>query len=39
LGWKALIDTGVFSALRGVRHFLTDIASPPRVPAMVFDRS
>jgi polyhydroxyalkanoate synthase subunit PhaC len=35
LGWKALIDTGGLSALRGVRHFLRDIASPPRVPAMV----
>jgi polyhydroxyalkanoate synthase len=35
LGWKALIDTGGLSALRGVRHFLSDIASPPRVPAMV----
>jgi polyhydroxyalkanoate synthase len=35
LGWKALIDTGGLSALRGVRHFLTDIASSPRVPAMV----
>ena len=35
LGWKALIDTGGLSALRGVRHFLSDIASSPRVPAMV----
>jgi poly(3-hydroxyalkanoate) synthetase len=34
-GWKALIDTGGLSALRGVRHFLSDVASPPRVPAMV----
>jgi len=30
-----LIDTGGLSALRGVRHFLSDIASSPRVPAMV----
>ena len=35
LGWKALIETGGLSALRGVRHFLSDIASSPRVPAMV----
>jgi polyhydroxyalkanoate synthase subunit PhaC len=35
LGWKALIDTGGLSALRGVRQFLSDIASSPRVPAMV----
>ena len=35
LGRKALIDTGGLSALRGVRHFLSDIASSPRVPAMV----
>ena len=35
LGWKALIDTGGLSALRGLRHFLSDIASSPRVPAMV----
>ena len=35
LGWKALIDTGGLSALRGVRSFLRDMQSQPRVPAMV----
>lgn len=35
LGWKALIDTGGLSAVRGVRAFARDILSKPRVPAMV----
>jgi polyhydroxyalkanoate synthase subunit PhaC len=35
LGWKALIDTGGLSALRGLRAFARDMASKPRVPAMV----
>ncbi|MFE7797623.1 PHA/PHB synthase family protein [Nocardia sp. NPDC057440] len=35
LGWKAMIDTGGSSAARGLRRFLRDIASRPRVPAMV----
>ncbi len=35
LGWKALIDTGGLSALRGVRAFARDMLSKPRVPAMV----
>jgi class II poly(R)-hydroxyalkanoic acid synthase len=35
LGYKALIDTGGQSAIRGLRHFLGDIASAPRVPSMV----
>ncbi len=35
LGWKALIDTGGMSAVRGVRAFARDITTPPRVPAMV----
>ena len=35
LGWKALIDTGGLSAVRGVRSFLRDMQSQPRVPAMV----
>ncbi|MEU0505711.1 alpha/beta fold hydrolase [Nocardia sp. NPDC005998] len=35
LGWKALIDTGGLSAVRGLRRFLRDIAGQPRVPAMV----
>jgi polyhydroxyalkanoate synthase subunit PhaC len=32
---KSMIDTGGASAARGLRAFLTDMASPPRVPAMV----
>ena len=35
LGWKALIDTGGLSAVRGLRHFISDAVSPPRVPSMV----
>src|SRR3954470_12572350 len=35
LGWKALIDTGGQSAIRGVRHFVSDMLSAPRVPSMV----
>jgi polyhydroxyalkanoate synthase subunit PhaC len=35
LGWKALIDTGGMSAIRGVRHFASDMRSAPRVPSMV----
>jgi polyhydroxyalkanoate synthase len=35
LGYKALINTGGLSAVRGLRHFLGDISSSPRVPSMV----
>jgi polyhydroxyalkanoate synthase len=35
LGWKALIDTGGLSAVRGLRHFVDDMMSAPRVPSMV----
>ncbi len=35
LGWKALIDTGGLSAVRGLRHFVGDMSSAPRVPSMV----
>jgi polyhydroxyalkanoate synthase len=35
LGWKALIDTGGLSAVRGLRHFVDDMVSTPRVPSMV----
>jgi polyhydroxyalkanoate synthase subunit PhaC len=35
LGWKALIDTGGLSALRGAKAFARDMLSKPRVPAMV----
>jgi polyhydroxyalkanoate synthase subunit PhaC len=35
LGWKALIDTGGLSAVRGARAFARDMVSQPRVPAMV----
>jgi polyhydroxyalkanoate synthase len=32
---KALIDTGGGSALAGARHLATDLATAPRIPAMV----
>lgn len=35
LGWKALIDTGGLSAVRGLRAFVRDMLSKPRVPSMV----
>ena len=35
LGYKALIDTGGLSAVRGLRHFVADMTSAPRVPSMV----
>jgi polyhydroxyalkanoate synthase len=35
LAYKALIDTGGLSAVRGVRHFIADMAGAPRVPSMV----
>ncbi|MUL80242.1 alpha/beta fold hydrolase [Mycobacterium sp. CBMA247] len=35
LGYKALINTGGQSAVRGLRHFLGDVSSAPRVPSMV----
>jgi len=35
LGYKALIDTGGLSAVRGLRHFFGDMLSAPRVPSMV----
>ncbi len=35
LALKAVIDTGGRSAVTGLRRFVTDVASPPRVPAMV----
>jgi polyhydroxyalkanoate synthase subunit PhaC len=34
-GWKSLIDTGGLSAVRGLRALLSDLATAPRVPAMV----
>ena len=33
--WKALVDSGGGSAVRGVRALATDLAAPPRVPSMV----
>src|SRR6516164_4896109 len=33
--WKALVDTGGLSALRGARAFASDMATAPRIPAMV----
>jgi len=35
LGWKAMIETGGLSALRGLRAFARDMLAQPRVPAMV----
>jgi polyhydroxyalkanoate synthase subunit PhaC len=35
VGWKAVIDTGGENVVRGLRAFLSDLASPPRVPSMV----
>ena len=35
VAWKALIDTGGRSAIRGIRALLSDLAAPPRTPAMV----
>ena len=35
LAYKALIDTGGRSAVRGLRHFIADMAAAPRVPSMV----
>ena len=35
LGWKALIETGGLSALRGLKAFTRDMLTQPRVPAMV----
>jgi polyhydroxyalkanoate synthase len=35
LAWKAVIDTGGMSIVRGVRSFLADMASAPRIPSMV----
>jgi polyhydroxyalkanoate synthase len=32
---KALVDTGGGSALAGFRHFVTDMATAPRIPSMV----
>jgi polyhydroxyalkanoate synthase len=31
--WKALIDSGGGSVVRGARHLAADLATPPRVPA------
>jgi polyhydroxyalkanoate synthase subunit PhaC len=33
--WKAAIDTGGLSAVRGARALASDLAAPPRVPSMV----
>jgi len=35
VAWKALIDTGGLSAVRGLRALASDLATPPRVPSMV----
>ena len=33
--WKALIDTGGLSAVRGARALASDLSTAPRIPAMV----
>lgn len=38
VAWKAAIDTGGMSAIRGVRNLVRDMSASPRVPSMV-DRS
>jgi polyhydroxyalkanoate synthase subunit PhaC len=35
VAWKALIDSGGASAVRGARALVTDLATAPRIPAMV----
>jgi polyhydroxyalkanoate synthase subunit PhaC len=35
VAWKAAIDTGGVSAMRGATNLVTDLASSPRVPSMV----
>ncbi|HEX8008985.1 MAG TPA: alpha/beta fold hydrolase [Trebonia sp.] len=35
LAWRALIDTGGLSAVRGLRALVSDLATPPRIPSMV----
>jgi polyhydroxyalkanoate synthase len=35
LGYKAAIDTGGMSMVRGLRHFVSDMRKAPRVPSMV----
>ena len=33
--WKAAVDTGGLSLVRGIRALVSDMASPPRIPTMV----
>jgi class II poly(R)-hydroxyalkanoic acid synthase len=35
VAWKALIDTGGLSAVRGVRALVSDMSSAPHIPTMV----
>ena len=35
VAWKALIETGGLSAVRGARALASDLAAAPRIPAMV----
>ncbi len=35
VAWKALIDTGGLSAIRGVRALVSDMSSAPHIPTMV----
>ena len=34
-GWKAALDTGGLSAVRGVRALISDLTTAPRIPTMV----
>ncbi len=35
LAWKAFIDTGGQSALRGLRRMVSELSSSPRIPSMI----
>ena len=35
VGWKAALDTGGLSAVRGIRALISDLATAPRIPSMV----
>ena len=35
VGWKAALDTGGLSAVRGLRALISDLATSPRIPRMV----
>ena len=35
VAWKAFIDTGGMNYVRGIRNLISDMSSPPYIPAMV----